>query len=161
MVASGVASVYHEIATAGLGLGAAMRWLYDKVQGARGGTPYPWRKGRVPKGVRTPSESLNLQPGEVVRVKRFDEILATLDEGGHNRGMWFDAELVPYCGGTYRVARRVQKIINEKTGQMQHMKNPCIVLEDVACRACYARYRKFCPRAIVAYWREIWLERVQ
>ena len=160
MLASLFSSLYYEVATAGIGLGAVMRWLYDQVQRARGGTPYPWRRGTVPPGVRTPAATLNVQPGQMVRIKTYKEILATLDEGGHNRGMWFDAELVPYCGGTYRVVKRVSRILNEKTGKMQHLKNDCIVLENVVCRACYARNRKFCPRAIFAYWREVWLERV-
>ena len=32
--------------------------------------------------------------------------------------MW-DAEMVPYCGGTYRVLKRVSRIIDEKTGLMK------------------------------------------
>jgi hypothetical protein len=161
MVASSCASVFHEIATAGLGLGSAVRWIYDLFQRARGGTPYPWRRGRLARGTRTPSSSLNLQPGQMVRVKNYDEILGTLDASGHNRGMAFDAEMVPYCGGTYRVLKRVTKIINERTGRMQLLKNDCVVLQDVVCHACYARHRKFCPRAIFAYWREVWLERAE
>jgi hypothetical protein len=43
---------------------------------------------------------------------------------------------------------------------MLAMKNDCIILADVACTACYAAYRRFCPRAIYPYWREIWLDRV-
>src|SRR5436190_12760490 len=43
--------VYHEITQAGLGIGSAMRWAYDAVQKIRGGAPYPWRKGKIPKGV--------------------------------------------------------------------------------------------------------------
>jgi hypothetical protein len=159
MFASFVFFVWDFLATSGLGLGAGLRWTYDNFQKLRGATPYPARIGTVPEGTKTPSVTLNLQPGELVKVKRYDEILKTLDEHGHNRGMWFDPEMVPYCGGTYRVLRRVNSIINEKTGRMQHMKNSCIVLEDVACASCYAKYRKFCPRSIFAYWREIWLER--
>jgi hypothetical protein len=34
------------------------------------------------------------------------------------------------------------------------------VLKNVACEARYAICRRFCPRAIYPYWREIWLERV-
>src|SRR5258706_13571919 len=33
--------VYHNLATAGLGVGSAMRYLYDLFQRIRGGTPYP------------------------------------------------------------------------------------------------------------------------
>ena len=73
----------------------------------------------------------------------------------------WDAELVPYCGGTYRVLKRVTKIINEKTGEMQEMKNPCIILDSVVCQARYSACRMFCPRSIYSYWREIWLERVE
>jgi hypothetical protein len=73
--------------------------------------------------------------------------------------MSFDAEMVPYCGGTYRVLARVGRIINEKTGAMRLMKNECIMLDGVVCTACYAEHRRFCPRGIYAYWREIWLER--
>jgi hypothetical protein len=73
--------------------------------------------------------------------------------------MSFDPEMVPFCGNTYRVLDRVTHIINEKTGKMQHLKNDCIMLDEVVCLACYAKYRRFCPRSIHPYWREIWLER--
>jgi hypothetical protein len=58
------------------------------------------------------------------------------------------------------VLDRVTHIINEKTGKMMRLRKDCIMLESVVCTACYAKYRKFCPRSIYPYWREIWLERV-
>jgi hypothetical protein len=152
---------YGQLVSAGFGVGSALRWVYDTAQRLRGGTAYPWRFGKIPKGVRTPSATLDLKPGELVRVRSYSEILSTLNEEGRNRGMWFDAEMVPYCGGTYRVLARVSHFINEKTGKMLHVENDCIVLEKVVCRACYARHRRFCPRSIFAYWREIWLERIE
>src|SRR5262249_11303467 len=114
----------------------------------------------VGRGQRTPSVTLNLQPGELVRVKSYGDILSTINEEGNNRGMSFDAEMVPFCGKTYRVLDRISRIINEKTGVMQQMKNECIILEDRVCLACYGEHRRFCPRGIFPYWREIWLERV-
>ena len=150
-----------KIATAGLGLGSGVRWLYNAFQRRRGGTPYPWGIGRVQPGTRTPSLRLDLQPGELVRVRSHTDILETIDEAGNNRGMCWDPEMVPYCGGTYRVLRRVNQIIDEKTGRMQRLKNECIQLDGVVCRACYAKYRRFCPRGIFPYWREIWLERAE
>jgi len=54
----------------------------------------------------------------------------------------------------------VTKIVNEKTGKMQQMKSPCIILDSVVCQARYSECRLFCPRSIYPYWREIWLERV-
>ena len=68
---------------------------------------------------------------------------------------------VPYCGGTYRVRKRVAKIINERTGKMQEMSNPGIMLDSVVCKSRYSLCRMFCPRSIHSYWREIWLERVE
>jgi len=151
--------VYHRLAEAGLGLGAAMRWAYDTFQKTGGGTPYPLRAGRIPKGMRTPSVKLDLQPGELVKVRSYTEILETLDQDWRNRGMYFDVEQVPFCNGTYRVLRRVEKIIDERTGRMMRLANDAIVLNDVACQARYSKCRRFCSRSIYPYWREIWLER--
>ena len=112
--------------------------------------------------VNTPTGRLDLKPGELVRVKSKSEIEATLDATGLNRGLSFDPEeMAPYCGGTFRVRRSVTRIIDEMTGKMRHMKQPCIMLEGVVCRAEYARCRLNCPRAIPCYWRELWLERVE
>jgi len=68
--------------------------------------------------------------------------------------------LVPYCGGTYRILKRVTKIIDERTGKMVEMKSPCIVLDSVVCQARYSQCRMLCPKEMYPYWREIWLERV-
>ena len=65
-----------------------MRLVYDSLQKLRGGAPYPWRPGEVVKGTRTPSEKLNLQPGDLVRVRDYREILKTLDQDWRNRGMY-------------------------------------------------------------------------
>jgi hypothetical protein len=153
--------LYAQLASAGIGLGSILRWIYDTFQRLRGGTVYPYRIGKIPRGAKTPSARLDLKPGEMVKVRSYEEILATLDEVAHNRGMYFDAEMVPYCEGTYRVLDRISRIIDEKTGKMLHLKNDCIMLEGVVCLACYAKYRRFCSRRIYPYWREIWLERVE
>jgi hypothetical protein len=151
--------VYSQVAAAGIGLRTPLRWIYDTVQRIRGGTVYPIRFGKVERGVKAPSRPLNLQPGDFVRIRSFEEILQTVNQYGMNRGLSFDPEMVPYCGGTYRVLSRIDKIIDEKTGKMLYMKNDCIVLDGVVCRACYSKHRRFCPRSIYPYWREIWLER--
>ena len=153
--------LYSHLVSSGVGLGAPLRWVYDSIQRMHGGTPYPWRCGEVPRGMKTPKGGLDLQPGDLVQIRSYQEILGTLTVEGHNRGMVFDAEMVPYCGGTYRVLDRVRTIINEKTGRMQHLKNDCIVLSGVVCRACYAKHRRFCSRRIYPFWREIWLKRAE
>jgi hypothetical protein len=142
------------------GWGHPARWLYDRFQVATGGVPFPRRKGRIPVGKPTPRRDLGLRPGELVRVKSYEEILATLDSAGSNRGLSFDAELVPYCGKVYRVKTSVEKFIDEKTGTLKRLKTPAVILEGVNCRALYSGQRTFCPRGIHLWWREIWLERV-
>jgi len=156
----GVYFLYYTLAEAGIKLGRPMRWFYDKFHPLWRGTPYPQRKGTVPQGQPTPVETLNLQPGELVRVKSHAEILKTLNYSNRNRGLLFDAEEVPYCGGTYRVLRRVDRVINEKVGEMQEMKTPGVILDSVVCQSRFSACRMFCPRSIYSIWREIWLERV-
>ena len=150
---------YNGLINAGIGVGRQLRWLYDVFQRLRGGIPYPRKHGRIPAGVKTPHAELNLQPGEWVRVKSYDDILATLDTNNKNRGLYFDAEMVPYCGRSFRVLKRVKRIVDEKTGKMMEFKNPCVILEGVVCQSRYSECRLFCPRSICSYWREIWLER--
>lgn len=140
--------------------GPTLRRLYDKFYWLWRGSPFPRKTGTIPHGQSTPVQSLDLQAGELVQIKPYDEILKTLDTGSRNRGLYFDAEEVPYCGGTYRVLRRVEKIVNERTGKMREMKTPCVILDTVICDSRYSECRLFCPRSIYAYWREIWLERV-
>lgn len=153
--------LYLAIANAGIRLGRPMRWFYDKFYPLWGGTPFPRKTGVIPDDQPTPSATLDLQPGELVRIKSHDEILATLNTRSRNRGLYFDAEEVPYCGGQYRVLKRVTKIIHERTGKMLTMKSPCVILDSVICQSRYSECRLFCPRSIYSYWREVWLERAE
>ena len=134
--------------------------LYDRYQARVGGVPYPRKFGTIPAGQRTPSEPLHLQPGELVRVKTHLRVLDTLDTNNRNRGMYFDAEEVPFCGHTYRVRSRVDKLIVEQTGKLRDLKDNNVILEGVYCKAYYSEKRVFCPRALYSIWRETWLERV-
>jgi hypothetical protein len=151
--------VYYNISQRGIGLGGPMRWFYDRFHWLWRGPRFPRRSGTILRGNPTPKVSLNLQPGEMVRVKSHEDILKTVDDAAMNRGMLWDAEMVPYCGGTYRVLKRVTKIIDEKSGKMLEIKTPCIILDSVVCQGIYSGCRMFCPRSIYPYWREIWLER--
>ncbi len=68
--------------------------------------------------------------------------------------------MVAYCNSTARVLSRVNRIIDEKTGKMMTLPNPCVILDGVVCTGHNSVDRMFCPRAIYPYWREIWLKRV-
>ena len=110
---------------------------------------------------KTPTANLNIQPGELVQIKSKQEIMRTLSPQMRNRGLWFDIEMVAYCDQTRRVLKRVDKIIDEKTGRMVNLPNPCLILDGVICTGHNSVDRMFCPRAIYPYWREIWLNRVE
>lgn len=139
-----------------------LKGLHDRThQLLMAGRPTPQVLGGVPRGQSTPTGRLNLQPGERVRVKSKEEISRSVDQGGKNRGLSFDPEMTPFCGQEFTVRASVTQIIEEPTGRMIQMKQPCIMLEGVACNAEYSHCRLLCPRAIPSYWREIWLERVE
>lgn len=113
--------------------------------------------GNQPKG----SGDLNLQAGDLVQVRSPAEIEATLDGDGHSQGLSFDREMLPYCGRTFRVRNRVQRLIDDKTGRMLKVSKDCIILEGVVCSGVRTSGNWFCPRQIYPYWRESWLRRVE
>jgi len=124
---------------------------FNAFQQRRGGSQYPPVEG---SGTRTPAEELHLQPGDLVQVRTRKEVFQTLDAEGRNRGLSFDREMLVYCGGTYRVLKRVTRIIDEPSGRMMSMKRDCLILDGVVCKS---RYHGLCQRAIYPFWREIWL----
>ncbi len=134
-------------------LRALMITIFNEIQARRHGIPYPFIAGSREK---TPFDTLDLEPGELVQVRSKEEIIATLDDQNRNRGLLFDGEMLPYCGGIYKVLRRVERIVDEKTGKMMNMKYPCIFLEGVVCQS---DFHRLCPRAIYSFWRESWLMR--
>jgi hypothetical protein len=123
----------------------------------RGGARWGFLHGQVRSG-RTPTGELGLRPGELVRIKSKAEIVATLNGDLLNRGMGFDPEMSRFCGRTARVQRRVDRVLDERTGRMLTMKYPCIVLDGIVCAGAFSGN---CPRAFVSFWREIWLERIE
>jgi hypothetical protein len=107
---------------------------------------------------RTPEVELGLRPGELVRVKSKEEIAATLDRGGANRGLEFTPLMHHCCGGVFKVKQRVSRIILETTGEMREVRNT-VILEGSTCDG-----RVFfggCPRHELHFWREAWLTRVE
>lgn len=114
---------------------------------------------------RTPSVSLGLVPGDPVRIKSRAEIVATLSQARSNRGMGICHEMTRYCGARAEVSDRVDRIINERTGEMREMSDTVLLrnvrgkttLHDSDC-LCEDELGD-CPRGELMYWREIWLER--
>jgi hypothetical protein len=116
-------------------------------------------QGQSTKSPETPR--LDLQSGEWVRVKSPEQIRETLTVRGMNRGLWFDVEMLAFCGQTFRVRRRIDRFVHDRDGKMIELPSDCVTLEGAVCSGEWSTQRWFCPRAIYSYWRECWLERVQ
>ena len=156
-----------------LWLGAMRAWLRVTPRGYRivkrireamhdwlVGGEVPDIEGTIPAGQPTPTGRIDLKPGERVRIKQKSDITKTLGENNKNRGLSFDQEMVRYCGTVATVRSSVTRIIDEGTGEMMPMKQPCIILDGAVCRGEYSQCRLMCPRQLPTFWRELWLERV-
>jgi len=112
--------------------------------------------GNVRRRDADESETLGLQPGELVEVKPIDEILATLNQKRRCRGLLWMTGMRKYCGKQYRVRQRVERIMLETNGELRGMKNT-VLLEGVMCDGTAFGG---CDRSCFHFWREAWLERV-
>jgi hypothetical protein len=128
--------------------------MFNWVQHKRGGVTFPTIMPAAP--ARTPDVQLGLAPGELVRVRTKREIEQTLNAKFRNRGLWFDNEMLRFCGGEYRVASCVTRLIEERSGKMLELSNPCIILEGVTASA---EYQAFGAQNEAIFWREAWLTR--
>jgi len=120
-----------------------------------------WLRG---PNVKTPTLSLNLQPGERVRVKTMPQIMETLDANRRNRGIGLCNEIMRCCGRDAEVRYRVNRLINETTGVMRELSDTVVinVVDDpkLADECLCFDEPGDCPRGELMYWREIWLERL-
>jgi hypothetical protein len=123
-----------------------------------------WRIRRILLGAyargnnkSTPVKSLNLQPGELVKIKPMQSIIPTLNATAHNRGLWFSPDMRLLCGRERRVERRIDKLIVDGTGEMRQLRNT-VYLEGSMCGCTHVAFGG-CSRREFVYWREIWLSR--
>jgi hypothetical protein len=127
--------------------------MFNGVQSWRGGVRFP---PLPPLGEHVTKESTALNAGERVAVLPLEQIARTLNSQSKNKGLWFDVEMVKHCGREYRVTARVQKIIDDATGQMRLMKTPCITLDTVDSTG---EGLHFNAQHDPIFWRESWLRR--
>lgn len=101
-------------------------------------------------------EVLGLQPGEWVEVKSADEIRRSLDHRKKSRGLLFMDEMWAFCGGRYRVLKRVNLIWADNTNEPRRVKNT-VLLEGTTCNG---SQHGGCDMGCQHLWREVWLRRV-
>jgi len=108
---------------------------------------------------RTPVGNLNLQTGEWVQIKSESEIAQTCDTRAKNRGLTCDLGMRMSCGGTYQVRNLLDRMILEATAEMKQVEGT-VILEGTNC-LCWWNHVGGCPRNDYAYWREVWLKRLE
>jgi len=110
------------------------------------------------RGARQPArddEVLGLRPGEWVQVKSAEEIRDVLDGRGMSRGLRFMDEMWKYCDLRFRVLKRMERLLVERTGTMRDLKNT-VLLEGTTCDG---SAHKGCDATCQHLWREVWLRR--
>jgi hypothetical protein len=109
---------------------------------------------------------LDLEPGEVVRVRSAAEIFDTLDEKGMLDNMPFMPEMVQYCGQTLSVFKRADKTCGHSSQGLRRMQNAVHLSNAHLGGAAHGNIRcngsahGGCQASCLVYWKEAWLERV-
>jgi len=128
--------------------------MFNKVQRLYGGAGYPFMP-QVKVAGGTPMANTGLKSKETIVIRSKSEIAQTLVKG-RNKGLWFDREMIRFCGQSAVVRRRVDRVIHEATRKMVVMKTPCVVLETVVATG---EFLRLCPQHEYIFWREVWLKR--
>jgi hypothetical protein len=136
------------------------RWLkslliavYNKVAYVSGRES--WRFVAGPGTYNGTRSDLNLQPGDLVRVKTLEQIRETLDADGKHQHLLFAPSMTEFCGSVMRVQKRVNRITLEGSRQQRDIKDT-VLLEGATCDGVCHR---LCPRQSLLFWRECWLEK--
>jgi hypothetical protein len=103
----------------------------------------------IPQPNRNPALLL---PGAVVQVRPATEIFATLDERGSLDGLPCMPEMLRYCGGQFRVWRRVEKTCVE--GDRMRRIQKIVFLDDLRCGG---EAHGGCDKECRLFWHEAWL----
>lgn len=136
----------------------------------------PWRKPAMPatrssagNGGRVmthdperpvPAGGIRLEAGDLVRVRSLDEIKSTLDSHRKCRGLQFLHPMAEHCGKTYRVLKRVRRIVSDVDHTVKKVRN-VVILDGVLCHGRGIYGREDCDRTCFFFWKEEWLEKVE
>ena len=128
--------------------------FYNKIAHVTG--RQSWRFVAGPGTYNGTRSDLNLQPGDMVRVKPLERIRETLDAEGKHQKLLFAPSMAEYCGSVMRVQKRVERIVLEASPRQRAIKDT-VLLEGATCDGVCHR---LCPRQSLLFWRECWLEKV-
>lgn len=128
--------------------------FYNKIAHVTG--RQSWRFVAGPGTYNGTRSDLNLQPGDLVRVKSLERIRETLDADGKHQKLLFAPSMTEFCGSVMRVQKRVERIVLEGSPRQRAIKDT-VLLDGATCDGVCHR---LCPRQSLLFWRECWLEKV-
>jgi hypothetical protein len=106
---------------------------------------------------RSIPDRLGLRRGDRVRVRRLDEILATLDERGCLDALPFMPEMRAFCAQTFVVSASAHKTCDTITNTGGRRMDRAVHLADLRCDGAA---HGGCQAACLLFWKEAWLEQV-
>ena len=98
-------------------------------------------------------------PGDRVRVRTLEEILATLDTEGRCDGCYFVRSMARHCGQEFPVLKVVERYYDEKQRRMLRCRNT-VFLEGACCDGACHPDTTGCDRTCLSFWRAEWLEKL-
>ena len=115
------------------------------------------RTEKAPAGFKV-QPVLNLQAGDIVRVRTKEEIKQTLDEKSQFEGVEFMETMWEFCGQTQKVLKRVEKILDPYQNRLRKCRS-MVILEGLFCHG-DPLHALECDRTCLYYWKEAWLEKL-
>lgn len=114
-------------------------------------------RGKVTPPVQAAART-RLEPGDLVTVKPWLEIEATLDRWNSTKGCAFMQEMHNYCGTQQRILKPVTRFLDERDYRVRECKR-IVLLENVMCHGTVDFGP--CDRSCFFFWREEWLTKAK
>lgn len=108
----------------------------------------------IPNDGDPPGTVAGFHPGERVRVRSREEILATLDPDGRLDGLPFMPEMLRYCGETLRVFKRADHTCDSIFSPGQRRMESAVFLWGSRCDG---STHGSCQAGCLLFWKERWL----
>lgn len=103
----------------------------------------------------------DIKTGDTVRVRSKEEILQTLDENNRLGGCAFLKEMWQYCGGEYKVVKKMEYFFDEAGARLLKARD-LVLLEGIHCSGeNIPIFKHPCDRHCLLFWKEAWLEKVR
>jgi hypothetical protein len=96
--------------------------------------------------------------GEIVRVKRADGILRSIDATNKTDGCFFMDQMWNYCGKTYPILKIVDYFFSEYQKRTFKPRSTLYLLQNVICEGKIDNFIFSCDRNCFLIWHEAWLE---